>query len=180
MTHERIEQLTVRAIQADDALALFTLVDRDRVRFSLYFPVSTSRTSDPGSAAIYVRELLAQAHAKEAFSFLVFADETPAPVGAVFLKSFDHRVGKCELAYFTASAFQCRGVASNAVAWAVDEAFRTHAMQRLFMRIDPENAGSIRVAEKNGFEREGLMRRDFRTSDGRLLDVIVFAKLREA
>ena len=180
MTHERIEQLTVRAIQADDALALFTLVDRDRVRFSLYFPVSTSRTSDPGSAAIYVRELLAQAHAKEAFSFLVFADETPAPLGAVFLKSFDHRVGKCELAYFTASAFQCRGVASNAVAWAVDEAFRTHAMQRLFMRIDPENAGSIRVAEKNGFEREGLMRRDFRTSDGRLLDVIVFAKLREA
>ena len=178
MTNERIEQITVRAIQTNDAPALFTLIDRDRAHFALYFPVSISRTSDPASTAMYVRDLLEQTNAKETFCFLVFADETTAPVGAVFLKSFDHRVRKCELAYFTASAFQGRGVASNAVAWAVDEAFRTHGMNKVFLRVDPENIASIRVAEKNDFQREGLLRQDFRTADDRLLDVIVFGKLR--
>ena len=73
---------------------------------------------------------------------------------------------------------QGKGIASSAVAWAVDEAFRTHAMNKVFLRVDPGNTASIHVAEKNGFQREGLLRRDFRTNDDRLLDVIVFGKLR--
>ena len=47
-----------------------------------------------------------------------------------------------------------------------------------FLRIDPQNIASIRVGEKNGFEREGVLKRDFRTTDGTLLDVLVLGRVK--
>lgn len=173
-----IQQLTVRPVRAEDAADLFRLIDHDRELFATYFPVTTGRTTDVHATLAYIRDMIAQATAKESFCYLVTPDEASAPVGVVFLKSFDHRVGKCELAYLVSSGHQNKGVASSAVAWAVDEAFRTHGMNKVFLRVDPGNMASIRVAEKNGFQREGLLRQDFRTNDDRLLDVIVFGKLR--
>lgn len=178
MTSETTEHLTVRLVRGDDAEPFFRLIAADRERFATYFPVTTARTSDLHATQAYVRDLSAQAIAKETFCYLVMPDSSASPVGAIFLKSFDHRVGKCELAYFVSTPYQGKGIASSAVAWAVDEAFRAHGLNKVFLRVDPGNLASIRVAEKNGFQREGLLRQDFRTHDDRLLDVIVFGKLR--
>jgi len=172
------DHLTVRPVTADDAEVFFRLIDRDRSLFATYFPVTTGRTSDAHTTLGYMRDLVAQAVAQETFCYLVFQEGSSEPIGALFLKSFDRRVGKCEAAYLVSSAHQGQGIASGAVAWAVDEAFRTHGMNKVFLRVDPDNPASIRVAEKNGFQREGLLRQDFRTNDERLLDVIVFGKLR--
>lgn len=173
-----IDHLHVRPVTTDDADAFFRLVEDDRDLFATYFPVTTGRTVDGHATLSYLRDLVAQTLAKETFCFLVTMEGSTAPVGAIFLKSFDHRVGKCEVAYFVSSAHQGKGIASGAVAWAVDEAFRAHGMNKVFARVDPGNTASIRVAEKNGFQREGLLRQDFRANDDRLLDVIVFGKLR--
>lgn len=178
MAVHAIDHLHVRPVSADDAEAFFRLVQQDRGLFATYFPVTTGRTSDIHATLQYLRDLVAQAAAKETFCYIVTLEDPSSPVAAVFLKSFDHRVGKCELAYFVSSAQQGKGIASGAVAWAVDEAFRAHGMNKVFLRVDPGNGASIRVAEKNDFQREGLLRQDFRTSDDRLLDVIVFGKLR--
>ncbi len=178
MARSSIDHLNVRPVSADDADAFFRLVQDDRELFATYFPVTTGRTTDSHSTLSYLRDLVAQAVAKETFCYVVTLEGSSVPVAAVFLKSFDHRVGKCELAYFVASAHQGKGIASSAVAWAVDEAFRGHGMNKVFLRVDPGNGASIRVAEKNDFQREGLLRQDFRTNDDRLLDVIVFGKLR--
>jgi ribosomal-protein-serine acetyltransferase len=178
MPNNTIDQFTVRPVRAEDAEDFFRLIDRDRALFATYFPVTTGRATDPHATLSYVRDLAAQAVAKETFCYLVTLDGASGPAGAIFLKSFDYRVGKCELAYLVASTHKGKGVASSAVAWAVDEAFRTHGMNKVFLRVDPGNIASIRVAEKNGFQREGLLRQDFRTSDDQLLDVIIFGKLR--
>jgi ribosomal-protein-serine acetyltransferase len=51
-------------------------------------------------------------------------------------------------------------------------------MNKVYARVDPDNIASIRVLESCGFQQEGLLRKDFRTGDGRLLDVCYFGKLR--
>lgn len=172
-----IDHLIIRPIGPDDAQLLHRLVEQDRARLARYFPVTTARTTDPKATQAYVRDLLASAAARESMAFLIHIDGSSGPVGLLFLRSFDHQVRKCELAYFVSNVHAGKGIATAAVAWAVDEAFRGHGLQRIFLRIDPNNHASIRVAEKNGFEREGLLRRDFRTPDDELLDVIVFGKL---
>lgn len=57
--------------------------------------------------------------------------------------------------------------------YAFDELFfiRVHAM------VFSENAASARVLEKNGFVREGVMRRHIR-KNGVISDSIIYAKLK--
>ena len=49
-------------------------------------------------------------------------------------------------------------------------------MQRLQIRVDPDNAASQRVAEKAGYQREGLMRSALIVR-GRRADVLVYSRL---
>lgn len=173
-----MDELIIRPLSTGDAAIFYQLIDRERARIAMYFPTTTGRCTDERQCSLYVHELVAQASAGRAAVHLVFTANSPTPAGLVMLKSFDHLVRKCEVSYFVAADQQGRGIATGALAWAVDEAFRRFNMQKVFLRIDPDNLASIRVAEKNGFAREGLLRADFRASDGRLLDVIHFGKLR--
>jgi RimJ/RimL family protein N-acetyltransferase len=76
-------------------------------------------------------------------------------VGAVDLE-LDAR--QAELGYMTAPAARGRGAARRALGllsrWCLDEL----GLERLELRIDPANAGSIRVAERTGYRFEGILR----------------------
>jgi len=48
---------------------------------------------------------------------------------------------------------------------------------RLEIRSDARNAASRRVAEKCGFELEGILRRARRNATGELADACVYAKV---
>ena len=175
---KKADHLIIRPVSIADADALYALIERDRARYTAYFQVTTAGTVDPAMTLAYVHFLMAQAASGETFCHLIRPEGSHDPVGIVFLRSFDRHTGQCEVAYLVSSPHTNKGIATAAVAWAVDEAFRTHGMNKVFARVDPDNIASIRVVEKNGFQREGLLRQDFRTHDGHLLDVIVFGKLR--
>ena len=57
--------------------------------------------------------------------------------------------------------------------WALDE----YQLTRVFAMIFSHNVGSIRVLEKAGFEREGIMRRSA-IKNGVILDQLLYAKVR--
>lgn len=178
LVHTTESHVIITPLAPEDAPAYFRLVHGERDRLRTYFPVTVDRCADERSTTHYVTELCALAKARQTCCYMVRSDPDSIPVGVVFLKNFDLRAGKCEAAYFTAESAQGQGFASDALAWAVDEAHRQLGLQRIMLRIAPDNAASIRVAEKNGFVQEGILRRDFRTSDGQLVDVVLYAKLR--
>ncbi len=62
-----------------------------------------------------------------------------------------------ELAYSLAPAFWGQGLATEAAAAARDWAFARHGFARMASFILPDNAASIRVAEKLGAVREGML-----------------------
>lgn len=51
-----------------------------------------------------------------------------------------------------------RGIASEAVRAAVDFCFRNTELKRIWTDVDVRNEASVRVLEKSGFFREGLIR----------------------
>lgn len=58
-----------------------------------------------------------------------------------------------------------RGVASSALQLFVQWAFNELELVRMQALIEPWNEASIRVAERAGFRREGLLRRYFKRRD---------------
>jgi RimJ/RimL family protein N-acetyltransferase len=52
-------------------------------------------------------------------------------------------------------------------------------MIKLYIKINPENWGSKKVALNNGFELEGLMKSEFRTGLGAITDVERYGLVRK-
>jgi RimJ/RimL family protein N-acetyltransferase len=59
-----------------------------------------------------------------------------------------------------------RNLAARALALAIDEAFAARGARRIFADVDPDNAASIRVFERLGFRREGVLRANWKTHIG--------------
>ncbi|MFL5753698.1 MAG: GNAT family N-acetyltransferase [Bacteroidia bacterium] len=56
----------------------------------------------------------------------------------------------------------------NSLAFCFDEL----SMQKVFLRTAPGNISSLCLAQKFGFEKEGLLKKEFRTSDDQLVDLL--------
>ena len=63
------------------------------------------------------------------------------------------------IGYWVTQQLAGGGVATAAVALAVDHCFGPVGLHRLEATVRPENAPSVRVLEKSGFRREGLFER---------------------
>lgn len=76
--------------------------------------------------------------------------------------------------YWVGSPWQHRGVATCAVALAVDAALGAWGLHRIEATVAPENAASRRVVERLGFRTEGLLRR-YLDVDGGWHDHVLYA-----
>lgn len=70
----------------------------------------------------------------------------------VYLKS-------AEIGYWIGEPFWGRGIATQAIGLLARRAFDKLALVRLYAGIFEYNVGSMRVLEKNGFEKEGISRK---------------------
>ena len=71
-----------------------------------------------------------------------------------------------EIGIMLAPAAQGRGLATKALADIIDHGFENLGARRIFADIDEENAASIRLFERLGFQREGLLRANWKTHIG--------------
>jgi RimJ/RimL family protein N-acetyltransferase len=71
-----------------------------------------------------------------------------------------------------------RGLASRALTLVEQHAFNALGLHRLVADIDPGNSASISLFLRAGFQREGLLRANWRTHLG-LRDSVIMGKLRE-
>jgi RimJ/RimL family protein N-acetyltransferase len=81
-----------------------------------------------------------------------------------------------ELGYVVAPAARGRGVASRAVGLLTEWGLGELGLHRVELRIDPANAASSRVAERNGYRLEGVLR-SVAFKEGLRSDVAVWSRL---
>ena len=82
------------------------------------------------------------------------------------------------LGYGVARPFWGRGIASEAARAAVDYGFTVFGLAKVWARADPRNGASVRVLEKLGMQREGLLRGHL-VVRGERVDRVCYGILRE-
>ncbi len=82
-----------------------------------------------------------------------------------------------EMGYWLGEPFWGRGLTTRAALATSDWAFAHYKLTRIFAMAFSHNVGSMRVLEKAGFEREGLLRRSA-VKNGVILDQVLYAKVR--
>ena len=167
-----------RLIEDKDAKILYELIEKNRKRFTPYFPVTTKEVYNLKSAKRFVKQKIDQAFFQEQYYFLVF-DGASNLVGNVTAKNIDLSVPKCELSYFIDIDSEGQGLMSKALDDLIRYCFESLKIKKIYLRIVPENVSSIKLAEKKGFVLEGTHKMDFRTGEGRIVDVNYYALFHE-
>lgn len=90
------------------------------------------------------------------------------------LNSHEYRA---TMGYWVAAEARGQGICTRALRLLTRHALEELELQRVDLVTDPDNLASQRVAEKVGFQREGVLRAHLRHPDGRIRDSVMFSLL---
>src|SRR5690606_20292581 len=82
-----------------------------------------------------------------------------------------------QFGYWLGRSHWSHGIMTAACPAAVNQVFAHSELVRLEARVFAWNPASMRVLEKSGFEREGILRRSV-FKDGHVIDAVLYARIR--
>jgi ribosomal-protein-serine acetyltransferase len=168
----------LRPIAAGDGPALFHLIDTNRARLEDFFAGTVAVTRTLADTEQHVVNMLAKVEAHTYFPFALVDTRTNDLVGFVDIKNIDWNIPKAELGAFMDAAYEGQGLASKALEAITRYAFDVLHVDKLLIRTHEGNNGARRVVEKNGYQLEGTVRKDYRTTAGVVVDLMYYGRVR--
>ena len=162
------DRLVLRQIRGDDAGALYpVLSDPDVMLWWSSGPhQSLAETAD------YVKVNAAEGQGFHCWAITAAGDDVA--LGWVIL--IDGKPAVKEIGYILRRDQWGGGIAREAAARVIEYGFAELKLRRIFADTDPENAGSIGLLERLGFQREGHLRDEWETHIG-VRDSLIFGLL---
>ncbi|TYT25769.1 GNAT family N-acetyltransferase [Luteimonas viscosa] len=154
-------RVRLREPRTDDIDGLFALFADPRVMRYWSSAPMRSRMQAEGK----VEEMREAFERRESLDWVVADRRDDLAIGSCTLFRFDARHRRAEIGYALRSALWGRGLASDAVAMALDWGFRTLGLHRIEADIDPRNEASRALLLRLGFSSEGVLRERFFVGD---------------
>ncbi len=115
---------------------------------------------------------------REEAGYILLHRENGRHVGRISCYARDWRVPKFEIGYWLVTAEVGRGYMTEALMSVTEMAFTDMGARRIQIRADAENARSRRVAERAGYELEGILKNHGADGNGRLFNDCIYAMTR--
>jgi ribosomal-protein-serine acetyltransferase len=167
------DEITLRLIEADHAEELFAVVDANRDSL-LPWMRWVNEVTDPEVLRGHISQWVKQTAETGCMSLGIEMDGEL--VGVVFHVRPDTVNKQVEVGYWLAESARGRGAASRAVRAMLDITFRDLGFNRVNIRVAPENTASLALAERLGFNREGVSRQAWSVGD-KFYDAVEFGVL---
>lgn len=155
-------RLTLRPLDPEDAPAVFKIFGDPRVAEHWSSPAMKSLDE----AHELLEEIEQLFDVRALFQWGVSLNQTKTIVGTCTLYQLDTSNRRAEIGFALGSAHWGQGLATEAVSRLLDFAFEKLNLHRLEADVDPNNAASLFLLEKLGFQREGLLRDRWRVNGG--------------
>jgi RimJ/RimL family protein N-acetyltransferase len=163
----RSDRVALRALREDD-VAWVAAASRDPL-IPRFTRVPAHNSEDQVRAFLLVQSTLRKANRE---LHLLATEPDGAPVGMLGLHHVDLVDRLAHVGYWTAREARGRGLTTAAVRLLAAWAFSVLGIERLELRADVDNPASQRVAERVGFQREGVLRGAEWRPDGRRSQVV--------
>lgn len=98
-------------------------------------------------------------------------------VGGIGIKINPHRSYVGEIGYFIDENYWGKGIASRAVKLVEAIGFKKLKLVRIEIVMQPANKASEKVAVKNNYKKEGLMKKAIKDREGKMKDCYLYAKV---
>lgn len=148
----------------------------DVVRF-LSWASDREAVCDPAKAEATMRRNSVKFLAREDMMIQGFERSSGEFVLSSGLHRFDWKIRHFEIGYWVRSSRTGEGFASESTRALTLYAFRALAARRVTVMAAENNAGSRRVIEKLGFEREAVHKKAHHLPSGEIVDAFIYARL---
>jgi len=167
------ERLLLRRVTKNDVNEIFLL--RSNPDTMKYIPRPLVKNIEQA------REHLAMIDTKiennEAINWAITLKNDPKMIGIIGHYRIQHGNFRCEIGYMLLPEYNGRGIISEAVNKVTDYGFNTLEMHSIEGVIDPANAASEKVLQKNGYVKEAHLLENI-YHDGQFLDTVIYSLLR--
>ncbi len=168
-------QLVLRPVRLEHAAQVFRIVDSERAYLGRWLPwVVHTRTVIPLKQ--FIRESIQLHQEGERFTWFIWYEEQI--VGSLSINAIDKDHRSAEIGYWLSQYYQGRGIMTRSVAAVLDFGFNHLALNRVVIRTPADNQRSRAVAERLGFQFEGIMRQSLKLADG-FHDLALYSCLRQ-
>ncbi|WP_299224051.1 GNAT family protein [uncultured Psychroserpens sp.] len=173
----KFNHYNINLLQAEQSEAFFNLIDKNRPRLEDFFAGTVSKTRTLEETEAYCVEIQKRIVKKTYLPFMITDTKTNAFVGLVDVKNIDWNVPKAELGSFIDKRYEGKGIVTKATQMVVNHIVEKYHFIKLLCRANSRNKGSIAVILKNGFELEGTIRNDYRTTKGEIVDLNYYGRV---
>lgn len=162
----------LRLLVGTDAEELHSLIEKNRAHLAPWFSWAANQAFE--DTLEFLRHGEGQVAASEAAHCAIVCGDRIVGVISYMKVNWRHR--RTVLGYWLDADHQGGGLMTAAVSSMVEHAFSAWELNRVEIRAAVENRKSRAIAERLGFEQEGLLRQADLV-DGRGLDTVVYAML---
>jgi RimJ/RimL family protein N-acetyltransferase len=173
------DHYTIRLATEQDAGKFFRIVEENRKRLEDFFAGTVSKTKTLTDTEAFMKERMKLMSEKKYFPFLVIDNETERVVGFIDVKNIDWNIPKAELGCFLDANYTTLGLSKKALSMVIAHLFAEYKFEKLFLRTHQQNTAARRLAEGCGFEVEGIIRKDYKTTSGEVIDLVYYGLLKK-
>lgn len=171
------DRLRLRIPRVGDGPAVASAAKASLAELKAWLPWATDAYGVDDSE-MWCRRALAKFILREQAGYLIRHRETDEHLGGVGPNKFDWKAKTCEIGYWLRTDRVGRGIMSEALSAVVD-AYAKIGLRRIEVRCDIENTRSAAVAERCGFQLEGIRRLDDLNTAGEPRSTKVYSRVFE-
>ncbi len=168
------ERTIIKQYKEGDGAAFFELIQGNKKRLLDSFPLTLANTTNETTTELYIQTKIVEWYEQKSFSFGIWTKHGLKYIGHVGIKNLDWVIPKAELSYLITKDYEGKGIMKEVLIAVIKFCFDELKMNRLYARVMTNNERSLKLVEKCGFIKEGNLRKDHRTYEGDLVDLLIY------
>lgn len=164
----------LRTVAVTDANELYSIIEKDRSRLNRWLPW-VNHIQSVEEEVYFIQNEIPKTNDRSLWMATIVLNERAVGVIDIHAINFDRHSG--QIGYWIDQAVQGQGIMSKCLRKVVEVAKDDFNIHRLELITDVENWASQRVAEKNDFKKEGIMKEYIPHENGQYRDAVLFGRI---
>jgi ribosomal-protein-alanine N-acetyltransferase len=166
------ERLSLRRVDKNDASTILEL--RSDVETMKYIPRPLLKSTE--DAMDHIAMINAKIESSEGINWAITLKNDPKLIGIIGFYRIKPEHFRAEIGYMLLPAFNGNGIISEAINEVMNYGFNEMHLHSVEAIIDPNNVGSAKVLQNNGFMKEAHLKEN-EFYEGRFLDNVIYSRL---
>ncbi len=172
-----MENFTIQLLTLKESSLFFELIQKNKNRLEDFFAGTVKYTQTLEDTTEYCKNINKKVEEKTYFPYLIIDKRYNEAVGFIDFKNIDWNIPKAELGAFIDVDYEGKGIITKSFMFLLENVVAKHEFKKIFCRISEKNIRSIGLALRCGFEQEGTLRCDYKTTKGKLVDLNYYGRI---